>query len=186
MPILFFDATGNIHKKISFQKDPFLYSLVFHDTEKHLIMPLAEFVTTAHDQLSIAKYLSWLKNLIDQKKIELPKIIVTDMSWALINSVLLVFNNCNICNYLNYCYFHLIKKNTHLNNVIKVKYYICSIHFFQNIKKKVKKTNISQDARMLFLFTFVLIQNSVKLIEIDLYLQNIHNIFCNPFFQLKI
>jgi len=139
MPILFFDATGNIHKKISFQKDPFLYSLVFHDTEKHLIMPLAEFVTTAHDQLSIAKYLSWLKNLIDQKKIELPKIIVTDMSWALINSVLLVFNNCNICNYLNYCYFHLIKKNTHLNNVIKVKYYICSIHFFQNIKKKVTR-----------------------------------------------
>ena len=73
MPILFFDATGNIHKKVSHQNAPFLYSLVFHDTSNHLVIPLAEFITTSHNHISISKYLSFIKNILEHNKIDLPK-----------------------------------------------------------------------------------------------------------------
>lgn len=121
MPIIFFDSTGSIHKDIPDQKKPFLYSLVFHDTIKHKILPLAEFISTAHDQITIGKYLSSIKSILEQNKVAQPKIIVTDMSWALINSVLLIFNNCNILNYLNYCYLILTQNKQELNQIIKVK-----------------------------------------------------------------
>ena len=186
MPIIFFDSTGSIHKDIPDQKKPFLYSLVFHDTIKHKILPLAEFISTAHDQITIGKYLSSIKSILEQNKVAQPKIIVTDMSWALINSVLLIFNNCNILNYLNYCYLILTQNKQELNQIIKVKYYLCSTHFFKNIKKKVKKLDIPKDSRILFLFSIVLLQNAINLKQIDIYLKHIHNIFCNKFFDESV
>lgn len=186
MPILFFDSTGSIHKEIPNQKKPFLYSLVFHDTSKHKILPLAEFISTAHDQISIGKYLLTIKNILEQNQVSLPKIIITDMSWALINSVLLIFNNCNMLNYLNYCFLILKKHKYELTKIIKVKYYLCSTHFFKIIKKKVNKLDIGKDVKILFLFSVVLLQNSGTLDEIDSYLKHVHNIFCNKFFDSSV
>jgi hypothetical protein len=101
-PIWFFDATGSIHRKINRQPKPFFYSVVCHDTNKKNIIPIAEFVTTSNNQISIANFLSEIKLRISMAttKNVYPKIIVTDMAWALINSVMRVFNNCSMIEYI--------------------------------------------------------------------------------------
>lgn len=135
-PVWHLDATGLIHRKINRQPQPFFYSIVCHDTEKKNIIPVAEFLTTSNNKPSICRYLEELKVkfLIDSKQKNLPKIIVTDMSWALINSVLYVFNKCSMQEYLIRCWDHLFHKKSFENIV----YYTCSTHFLKNIIKKSK------------------------------------------------
>ena len=131
-PILYYDATGSILKDVNRQKKPFLYSLVMHDSENEKIIPFAELMTTSHLQSNITKYLLSIKNKFDENDILLPKIIVTDFSWALINSVCIIFNNCPVGEYLNWCYEKLIGIN-HFENQKKsmVMPYLCSTHFLK-------------------------------------------------------
>ncbi len=76
-----------------------MYSLVAHSRSKKKIISIADFFTTAHDQLNISKYLSKIKHNLDQNSICYPKVIVTDQSMALINAIMISFNNCNLQNY---------------------------------------------------------------------------------------
>ena len=79
-----------------------------HDHEKKCIIPFAEFVTTSHNQNNIAQYLSNIKFKLEQNSgVKLPDFIVTDMSWALINAVMQSFNNCQVENYLNWCFDYI-------------------------------------------------------------------------------
>ena len=110
-PFWYFDATGNILTKILRQNQPFLYSITVNDSENKIIIPISEFITTRHDSLSISKYLLSIKNTFEnyakhssEKPILFPfaPIIITDHSWALINSILFTFNNnCSIESYLH-------------------------------------------------------------------------------------
>jgi len=135
-PIWFFDATGSIHRKINRQPKPFFYSVVCHDNNKKNIIPIAEFITTSNNQITIANFLSEIKLRISMAttKNVYPKIIVTDMAWALINSVMRVFNNLSMLEYLECCYDFVFKKKS-FNMVI---YYTCSTHFLKNMIKKTK------------------------------------------------
>lgn len=63
-PVWHFDATGSILKNITGQKKPYLYSLVSHDEKNQLILPIAEFITTAHDSTNISKYLITIKKIL--------------------------------------------------------------------------------------------------------------------------
>ena len=56
-PIWFFDATGSIIQKKKYQKLPLLYSLVAYDPELRVILSVAEFISSAHDQDTIAHFL---------------------------------------------------------------------------------------------------------------------------------
>ena len=161
-PIWYFDATGSINKEVFDQKKPFFYSLAFHDSSHTSIIPFAEFVTTANDQNTISKYLSTIRTKLEEnsQKNLLAKIIVTDMGWALINAVMLTFNNCNVLNYLNWCYDILFKPaDPQLQNVMKIKSYLCSTHFLKNVAKKAKSVQVfSNHVRKTFVFMFTLIQ----------------------------
>jgi hypothetical protein len=50
------DATGGIINNVKGQKKPLLYSLVFHNKENELILPVSEFFTTANDARTISTY----------------------------------------------------------------------------------------------------------------------------------
>ena len=178
--IWFFDATGNIHRDINRQKKPFFYSIVCHDTNEKSILPVAEFLTTANDQITICKYLSDIKasfHKISLKKF-LPKIIVTDNSWALINSVSISFNNCDISCYINWCFKQTFDDSFDSNSYVIL--YLCSTHYLKNMIQKTKKiTNIPNNVKKSFIFMFALIQNAIEIGQINLYLMNIHTIFSN-------
>lgn len=189
-PIWYFDATGSINKNVENQKKPMFYSLVFHDFTHKTIIPFADFVTTANDHNSISKYLSIIRSKLEESsnKNFLAKIIVTDMGWALINAVLLTFNNCNVLNYLNWAYDMIFNPhNPSLENVMKIKSYLCSTHFLKNIVKKVKSVTVfSNHVRKTFIFMFTLIQNSINIKQIDNYLKHIHNVFTNPYLDSSV
>lgn len=185
--IWFFDATGSIINNVRGQKKPFLYSFVFHDIVNKCIVPIAEFITTAHYETSITKYVTTIKSTMksntNTNTNNLPEIIVTDMGWALINSVMNVFNNCNVSSYLYWCYEVVINKKDAFIKLIKTRMYLCSTHFLKNIIKKVKKVYANKIVKRNFIFMFTLIQNSTTVTQIENYLRNIYNIFNNPFFD---
>ena len=189
-PIWYFDATGSINKDVEGQKKPFFYSMAFHDSLHTSIIPFAEFVTTANDQNTISKYLSSIKVKLEEHSKEnlLPKIIVTDMGWALINAVMLSFNNCTVLNYLNWCFDMLFRPyDANLTKVMKIKSYLCSTHLLKNVAKKAKSIQVfSNHVRKTFIFMFTLIQNSVSIDQIDIYLKHIHNIFNNEFLDVSV
>lgn len=110
-PVFFFDATGKVLKEINGQNKVFLYSLVFHDASKSLIMPLAEFFTTVHTEANIALNLQIILNMLKPYNIcSLPLTFVTDQSWALMNAILEVFNKCTILDYLKWS-FDMLTEN---------------------------------------------------------------------------
>ncbi|CAF0972658.1 unnamed protein product [Brachionus calyciflorus] len=182
-PIWFFDATGNVMKKVKGQKAAYLYSIVCHDKGNRNIVPVVEFITTCHSTLSISKYLFSIKSLIslhykNYEDIPLPRVIVTDFSWPLINSVLETFNRISISTYLRLCFKKIIdreKFNEEFKNMIIP--YLCSTHFIKNISKKAKKVKIDMQTRTAFIFSFTLIQNSTSIEEKENYLLIIYNMF---------
>jgi hypothetical protein len=186
--IWYFDATGSCHKDIPNQKKPFLYSIVMHDVAKKQVITFADFITTANDATSISKYLSILIDRLEKssKQNLKPNIVVTDLSWALINAVMISFNKCKPCNYLIWCYKILIEKNYDINllNAMPVRAYLCNSHFLKNIIKKLKsisEKNCSKLVRKTFLFFLTLVQNSNYVEIIEDYLKHIYNIFNNRF-----
>ena len=119
-PVWYFDATSNVLKNIENQKQPYYYSIVCYDKATKSIIPIAEFSTTSQTQLSISKYLFSIKKLIEgnigKKKFACAPIMVMDNSWTLINSIMEIFNNCKVSQYINWSFEILIKKqdNVHL------------------------------------------------------------------------
>ena len=198
-PIWHFDATGSIIKNIAGQKKPFFYSIISRDLKKKLILPIAEFVTTAHDSVSITKYLFSIRKILENslnanKRFILPPIVVTDFSWALITAVLEAFNNCSVINYLNWTFDVILKysENNQLNQIMKTRIIICQTHIFKAV---VHKTNIFIEQRRskelnydkynqikkLFLFCFTILQNSICLDDFNIALHDIFNIFCREY-----
>jgi hypothetical protein len=90
--VWYIDATGSVLKRLKKQSMPFLYSIVSHDPSTKTIIPIAEFVSCSHGALAISNYLFHIKSLFSQNikmknKFIFAPIIVTDFSWALINSI---------------------------------------------------------------------------------------------------
>ncbi|CAF0919488.1 unnamed protein product [Brachionus calyciflorus] len=181
--IWFFDATGSIQKKVNNQKMPFLYAIIMHDTDNHQLIPFSEFVSTAHDQITISSYLLSIKSKLSVESF--PEIVVVDMSWALINSITNIFNSHDVLTYLKLS-FKQIFENEEIGHGFKVKIYLCSTHFLKSIIKKTKKIRVKNSVRNAFVFAFTLIQNSKTIQEIENYLVNIYNVFNNPYFERSV
>ena len=105
-PVWHFDATGVILKPIQSQGPVYLYNIVCHDPVQKNIIPLAQFFTTQHSTHSISRYLLSIKNNFlkscanKSDSFALAPIIVTDESWASINAISDIFNNCGKLNSL--------------------------------------------------------------------------------------
>lgn len=117
-----------------------------HDLRQKQIIPLAEFVTTLHGQDNVTKRLDEFKSILQTHLISknpFADVVVTDMSWTLINSTLKVFNNCTALEYLIDCYEHIQNAQQYqlgaYGSNYNVKIYLCSTHVLKNMKKKIKK-----------------------------------------------
>ena len=101
-----------------------MYSIVCHDTANKKIIPIVEWFTNSHTASNLAKYLYIVKKAIQtnthyihkssEKKMNftLPRLLVVDFSWPLINSVMEIFNNCTISDYLKWTFDVLVNKTT--------------------------------------------------------------------------
>ena len=148
---------------------------------------MCEFLSTANDQNTIAKYLNSFRKKLNHKKTDLlPDIIVTDMSRALLNAGLSEFNNCDLGYYLNWCFDMLNLKNKSNKNTNYTLFYFCSTHFLKNIIKKTKSIKKSKNVKTAFIFMFTLIQNAITLEQIENYLINILNIFNSEYMDESV
>jgi len=182
-PIWHFDATGGVIEKIKNQKIPYYYSIVFHDLVNKQILPIACFITTSHTINSIATNLSIIKDNIENNigsnsYLAIAPIIVMDHSWALIGSVINSFNKTTVLIYLIWCFDVYIGQQSYKSNYFVSRIYICSIHMLKIIIKKTKKVaNATKKARNALIFSFTLLQNSIKLREFNDYLEKIYILF---------
>jgi hypothetical protein len=123
-PVIYFDSTGSIIRKIDYQKQMYLYSLVAYDTTNSVIIPIAEFYTTCHTVLSISNYLFQIKQIFDhgvEDKYNVFPIVVMDQSFPLIISILKIFNGCNLIDYINWSYYVLVENNSRINDEMKTR-----------------------------------------------------------------
>ena len=101
---------------------------------------------------------------------------MTDLSYALMNSVQLSFNGLELSAYLDKCYdFIQDKQNMHeiLDQKIVVSC-LCSVHFLKLISDKVKLVTNDKKIRRAFMIRFGLLQNATTLEE---FLQDYKNIY---------
>lgn len=156
--VWYFDATGCVIKDIKNQSMPFLYSIIMHDKKTKTIIPVAEFISTIQNSTWISSNLFFIKtmmieNVRNKNKIAIAPVMVTDMSWALINAIHEAFNNCSIVQYLKWSYDVVTARNINfdMHSLMRVRTYLCSVHFlkimklmqnqsYMELKKSIKKT----------------------------------------------
>jgi hypothetical protein len=182
-PVWYFDATGDIFKKVKTQTDPLIYSVVFHDMSNKTILPICDFLTTSHGSDQISIYLKILKDKLAFYGDLIPPFIVTDFSYALINAVMITFNMTTIGHYLEWCFKYQIEGKSDLKNCMKTRLYLCSTHILKLIIKKTKKIQISENVKEFFIRCFGLLQNSTTLNQFDFVIFNMINIFYNPYYE---
>ena len=188
-PVWYFDASGSFVTKVKNQTMPLLYSVVIHDKQKKNILPIFEFLTTAHDATNIGTYLYRIKNVLSSnmpaKSHIIAPVVVVDFSRALINSVLSIFNNCSLDDYLKWSFDFIVRKNVHIFGVMRTKIFLCAAHIIKNVVKdytKVEKTNrfskrIKFNIKITFLHCFSLLQNSLSITEFNIHLKHTYLIF---------
>lgn len=157
-------------------------------------MSIADFVTTSQTTHTISKYFLAIKHILDiysHKQFAIAPIIVSDFSWAIINSVCEIFNRCDSAKYINWTYEVLIKhKKTEfadkLNGLMITRPIICSTHLLKNVVDKCNKITSSKDLKNALIFSFSLLQECNTIEQIDFYLENIYIIFNSPFFDESV
>ncbi|CAF0888839.1 unnamed protein product [Brachionus calyciflorus] len=184
-PVWHLDATGGIHIDIDSQKKPFFYSMVFHDRKNKIILPIGEFISTDNTMRSISKFLRNIYEILKENnkgtESSIAPIIVTDFSWALMNSVLNVFNNMDMNEYLEWCFKKIFGESDNEERcAVGTRLYLCSTHFLKSLVRKVKKFNLELKFKNLFIFCFALLQNSVSIQYFLNILINVHNVYLNP------
>jgi hypothetical protein len=164
-------------------------------------MPLAEFISTAHDSYSISSYLYAIKleleRTMTKRCFKVAPIICTDFSYALMNSVCNVFNNCKIEFYFDWCFEVLFIKSKSIlvGHCMSVLLHLCGAHFLKIITQRVKKIlkykesknshseessiNITKNKNLQksFIFAFTLLQSASLLDDFIENFIHIHNIY---------
>jgi len=194
-PIVYFDATGNVCKKIENQKIPLFYTLSMYDSNAKSIVSIADFITTCHTTSNICLFLFQIKFILSKyfalsskacKPIfEFPTIFVMDQSDVLLNSILCVFDNLTIVEYLIIAFNCVIKKDFSEFHKILSMPYNDSIHLMKNFiqkSKKIKHFDMKFEivARKFSVFCFCLLQCSTTIEDFEYLYENIYNVFMQP------
>jgi hypothetical protein len=180
-PICYFDATGSVMRRVDSQNMAFLYSLIMHDPLTKKTIPISEFVTTSHTTISISRYLFTIRELLlnveDSVECQLPPIVVTDFSWALIKSIVKAFDLCEFDKYLNWCYSICVTNDIiqlkKLNDLMPTRIILCSFHFIKSIAQKARKCTKSVTKRVAFKFFVSLLIHSTSMSEFNVFLREI-------------
>ena len=163
--------------------------MVAHDSENQKIVPIFEFSTTDQTSDNISIFLqkgrSLLFRYLGLKNLIIPPVTVVDFSWAMINSVMKTFNkDSSVYDFLVETFECLINKKEFDFKRFSTIVYICAGHFLKAIINNAKKVvDIHSDKMQLklFIFSFTLIQNSVSIQQVNLFIFHVQNIFLTEF-----
>jgi hypothetical protein len=143
-----------------------------------------QFFTTQHTTLSISRYLLSIKKTFQSCKnktdsFSVSPIIVTDESWASINAICEIFNNCDMATYLKWSYEVLVVAPGSLDliTIMNTRIILCHVHFLHNAIKKLKELKLEGPSYFFFIYGFTLLQNATTIEEFNEILKLLHTIF---------
>ncbi|CAF4120533.1 unnamed protein product, partial [Rotaria sordida] len=163
---IYVDATGSVAKALPDQKKPYLYLICFKDGEDPSnLLPLAGALLTDHTTASITNWLSIVRHGIAVAKGRFirPTYVIIDFSPAILNAILLAFNNTSINSYLRWC-FNAIHKNytfEQLSSVSCIRF--CCAHVMHAFTRSLSKINIKKNIRRKATIIFATLLNCNEL-----------------------
>ena len=149
------------------------------------ILPVAQFFTTEHTTLSISRFLMSINNTFKHchksstDSFSIAPVIVTDESWAMINAINQIFNNVSTANYIMWTFQAIVEYplNFDISLALNVSPILCHVHFLKNAVRKVKMLNLEKNAKKIFIYGFIGLQNSTDIKEFNELLICLHTIF---------
>lgn len=118
-----------------------------------------------------------IKHIVKRNS-QLPEVICTDNSWALINACLNAFNGLDPLQYLTWCFRVLISHSADKSLKLAYKrHIICSTHYLKNLIKELKKKSNNQFLRSAIIFSFALLMDCSDIKQFNEYLQHIFVLF---------
>ncbi|CAF0923225.1 unnamed protein product, partial [Brachionus calyciflorus] len=151
-PIWFFDATGNIMARLKNQKEILIYSIVVHDNVKKTSFPIADFLSSANDSITINSFLTKIVERFSfYSFFKKPKVVVTDYSWANIHAISRAFNNLEVIDYINLTFKVLVEGKLYSLTPINTLVYLCSTHFLKNIIDETDRVLKKKDSNEILL-----------------------------------
>lgn len=168
--VLHLDATGSILQKpdqCKSQSDLLICSAVI--STQNTVVSISDFVSIKTRTTDITIWLIHLiNNLKDVKKISkwnnrgpyLPKYVVVDFSWPFIHAALLVFNRCDVLDYIDQMHQLLTKTG----KGPRCRIVICVCHFVNLVSKN---TPVSKRNKKFFLRSFLAMLKCGTLIEMQ-------------------
>ena len=177
------DATGGILRPIRNQGQLLFYGIIFKDgPDSNNTIPLAHALLSKHTVPTIAHFLGNLAYDISQikRKLVRPSFFVIDFSAALLNAILLTFNEENINSHLNRCWNTICGKYNRAEVRSLSFIHFCCCHVIHAIARSLTAARIDKKIRrgVLHIFAFILCGNDMK----QLYdvLGSVINIFGDP------
>jgi hypothetical protein len=161
------DATGGVLKKMSEQNQTLLYAIVFKDgTDPINTISLAHAFLTDHTVPSITYFLANVAHEIKEvkKRSILPSFFVIDFSAALMNSILLAFNEENINTHLNRCW-NVLNRNYNTVQLRSLSFiHLCCSHVIKAIARSLNAAHVDKKIRrgVLHIFAFILCGNNLR------------------------
>ena len=162
-PVLYFDATGSIIKKILGQRKAVLYyALIMKNPRSGRAgIPVAEMLTNDQHASEIKHFLSRFVNTISKgKKLKSgrPRRIEVDFSWALIQAVLHAFNSEETKSYLIRTW-NLVHRHLSTKDIEGFTYpHICSAHMLKDVSRRLKDVTKDKGVKQFCLHAFALLQ----------------------------
>ena len=159
---IYVDATGCVVKALPRQKKPYLYLICFKDgQDPSNLFPLAGELSTDHSTVSICTWLGTVRRGIAAVKDRFirPRYVVIDFSPALLNAVLLSFNQTNIQSYLRWCYNAIQKSymSDQLKSISCLRF--CCAHVVHAFTRSLSKIKISKIFRRKATMVFGILLN---------------------------
>lgn len=183
-PILHFDATGTVIKIPSFSDSSCLYYAgVISLSSSGRVCPIFELLSSQHDSSSIGVFLIKYKSYIIGSKITWPPFerVVTDFSFALINSICYFWNNMKLQNYLEIIFTFITENKPLPKDFIPIN--ICCCHFTHIIAKDINSLNVSNKECIKEIMTFPF--NTNEYAKIKAWFKNVVKVFSSKYVTKK-
>lgn len=162
---LYLDATGGVVQKVPNQSKRVLYyALVLPGMGKDKPpLPVAEFVTNSHSVPSITHWLMEFKRRLSHITRRKIAQIETDYSWALMNSMLISFNQEDVSAYLCRAFQIVSGQSKDIPNFTVL--HLCSAHILKAVSQAFGRTTSDRGIKEYATYSFAYLLNCTNMPE---------------------
>lgn len=171
LPLIYFDATGNIVRKPSpYCKRVFLYTAVIRLSRAGRIFPVFDMISADHHAKTIFKIFNDFRTFCEEEN-TWPAFggIVTDFSFATLHAASKAFNRKTLLEYLEFSY-ERIKNDSELP-LDFVTIHLCCSHFIKMVVKDAEK--FSKECKSFFVEVIAAAVLFTNLKDMELWVKNI-------------